>query len=762
MKKLKLGFLTVLGDEGNHSQMMSGVFEAAEKYNANVIRFAVRGFSDDYTKANDELNNIFKVIEAQKLDGLMFLGWMPGVVGPFFEDFLKRFSYMPVVSLGASQTAVPAINADSKLKIVEMLEHLIQAHSCRNIVFVPPIYPDNRHNMYIEVMQKYGIYNEDLTINETDLKDVPFLERMKRVTAILFDERKVRVDAFYVLFDTDAQCLYADLKSRGLGIPGDIAVVSNEDSEFAHYSLPPVTVVTFPWREVGYHGCLKTIQIIRGEPFERSTGIPGKFIIRNSCGCRSNSVKLSKIEDRMKDITHADKADYRKLLRLSTQVHKAFPYTQLDISDLLFALVHDLMENTTTLFFKEFEDQLQRIINRSPYRSNLDEIEEFLYYLRNLVRSQIEHDSSALMLLSDIILKSTVIIREKLVSIIGSENIEMRVIDRELHYFGQDLTSAFNLKKLINVMENSLHKIKIPSCYLFLSTQKSFDHFSLVLEYSDGVRSESNDREVGFGYISDEIVGKHPKLLCQLLHIEDEYLGFVVYEPFLLDARMYETLSLHISSGLKSALVLEKLSEEIALREEKEKQLTHNANYDSLTDLYNRRYFIKTLNFLLDHSTLHPDTKLRFYLVFIDFDDFKQVNDMYGHDAGDQLIIEIAKKFKNLIRSHSFQIPEELRDSSDNGMNEAIFRIGGDEFTAIVAGVSLEEMKELAEELVRTVNSPYIIDGHTICISCSIGISIYPDQSDNSDMLIKYADTAMYRAKTTKNMYYFWDNSEIV
>jgi diguanylate cyclase (GGDEF)-like protein len=93
-------------------------------------------------------------------------------------------------------------------------------------------------------------------------------------------------------------------------------------------------------------------------------------------------------------------------------------------------------------------------------------------------------------------------------------------------------------------------------------------------------------------------------------------------------------------------------------------------------------------------------------------------------------------------------------------MNEAIFRIGGDEFTAIVAGVSLEEMKELAEKLVRTVNSPYIIDGHTICISCSIGISIYPDQSDNADTLIKYADTAMYRAKTTKNMYYFWDSSE--
>lgn len=76
--------------------------------------------------------------------------------------------------------------------------------------------------------------------------------------------------------------------------------------------------------------------------------------------------------------------------------------------------------------------------------------------------------------------------------------------------------------------------------------------------------------------------------------------------------------------------------------------------------------------------------------------------------------------------------------------------------------VQFTAYKELTEKLVRTVNFSYIINGHTICISCSIGISIYPDQSDNADTLIKYADTAMYHAKTTKNMYYFWDNSKTV
>lgn len=755
MKKIKLGFLTVLGNDDNHSLMMGGVFEAAEKYNASVIRFAVRGFSYDYGKENSELNNIYHVIEAQKLDGLMFLGWMPGVVGPFFDEFLKRFSSIPVVSVGAAHSEVPSVFAASKGKIVDLLEHLILVHGYKNIAFVPPIYPDSRMSTYMEVMQKHGIFNEDLMISSSDLENVPFLERMKRVTQILLDERKMKVDAFYLLFDTDVQCLYAVLKSRGINIPGDIAVVSNEDSEFANYAIPPVTSVTFPWREIGYNGCHKLIQIIRREDNQGSLGIPGKFLVRSSCGCRSSSVRLTGIENREDYVPFSGKTNYRRILLFSKQLFDAFPYTQLDIEALLLSLVQDFEESTASCFFTEFEGQLQKIVSKYPYRSIIDEIEDFLYYLRNKVISYIYQDSAAMILMGDIILKSMVVLRENILSIIGSETVEMKAVDHELHYLGQDLSSTSSLEKLTDVLANNLHKIRIPSCYVFMTENDSFDQFSVILEYSDGRREINPDKNVIPGYISDGIIEKHPALLCQLLHVEDEYFGFVVFEPCLPDARIYETLTLHISSGLKSALLLEKLSQEIALRKEKETQLIHNANYDSLTDLYNRRYFIRTLNFMLERDALKPGDERRFFLVFIDFDDFKQVNDRYGHDTGDQLIIEISKKFKNLIRRYSCHIPEELLDTSDNPLSEAIFRIGGDEFTAIVSGISKEKMCGLAAELVKTVNSPYIIEGNKICISCSIGISVYPDQSRNADELIKCADTAMYRAKTTKNMYYF-------
>lgn len=759
MKKLKLGFLTVLGNEENHSEKMGGVFEAAADNNAGVIRFAARVHYEDYNMFNKELDNLYNVIDAQKLDGLMFLGWMPGIVGAFFDDFLKRFSYMPVVSLGAKYDNVPNVYADPEKSLTHLMNHLIEVHGYKKIVFVPPCYPDIRMDIYTRIMKEHGFFQEDLLISYDDLKDIPLQDRMKRVLSILFDERKVDADAIFVMFDTDAQTIFQKLHSRGINVPADIAIVSNEDSEFANYSLPPLTVVTFPWRDVGYYGCQKIIRIIRNEKPENTTGLSGKLIIRNSCGCLSNSVTLSKIEDRQEIATSTGAADYKNMLHFSDQIQKAFPSSQLNTKKLLCSLIEDFEGQTTTRFFEEFEKQLQDTVNRSPYRDSIDEIEEIIFFLRNLVIPYIAPRSVDVVLFDDILLKSTVIIKEKFVSIIGYDNIEMNAINQELHYLSQDLSGTFSAKKLASVLENNLHKLRIPSCCIYLSREKTFSEFSLLLNYSDNARTASDDTEAGTGCLSDEFVEKHPRLLCQLLHIEDEYLGFIVFEPLLFDARIYERLSLHISSSLKSAILLEKLSEEISLRKEKELQLMHNANYDSLTDLYNRRFFIRTIHYILDRAVRFPEKKLRFYLVFIDFDDFKQVNDNFGHDVGDLLIIEISKKFKNLIRRYSYHIPEEIIDDSENGMSEAIFRLGGDEFTAIVAGISMEEMKDLASELINTVKSPYLIEGHEIRISCSLGISIYPDHSDNADQLIKYADMAMYHAKMTKDMCCFYENS---
>lgn len=762
MRRLKLGFLTVHGDAENHSMMMNGVFKAAEEHNAEVIRFATKVFDEEIGKYNAELNYLYKVIEAQKLDGLMFLGWMPGLVGEFFHDFLRHFNTIPIVSLGTGYENIPNVYADSEKCIQELLEHMIKVHGYKRIVFVPPAISDVRNLLYKEVMEKYGLYNQNYIINYDDLRGITFDDRMKRVLSILIDERKVKFDAILLMYDTDAQNLMKELKLRGINVPNDLAIASYEDTEFSNYSIPPLTTITYPWREVGYQGCEKIIKLINHEPVEHSTPISSKLIIRNSCGCSSNLIKLSKIDSRLPENLFTFKFEYKQISNFIEDINRAFPYTLLKVDKLLYALVNDLEEAKSTAFIMEFEHQLQEILKTYPYIEIIDEIERTIYYIRSLIISNVSMDSRILVLFEDIILKVQVIIKEKAITILGLNQLHIKKADQELHKVSQELINTFTVKELLDVLEKSLVTLGIPSCYVYRFTDYTLDHCRMIFGFENSKRLTIDDSLIMNDlHIADGIVEKHKKLLCELLYVNNDFLGFIVFEPSLTDERIYHTLSMHISSALNGALLLENLTQEITLRKEKEAQLLYIANYDSLTGLFNRRYFYHTVNHIMEWQGRCESNKQQFFLLFIDVDNFKQVNDSAGHDFGDALLKETANRLHKALDRYVYHIPDELLEANKNCRTEAIFRLGGDEFTAIVTGLTAQEMEKLAEETVNTVKAPFHISDQLIMVTCSVGISVYPEDSDRMEMIIKYADRAMYHAKGRKDSYCFYNAEEM-
>lgn len=758
MSAMRIGFLTVLGDEDNHSQMMSGVFERAEKSGASVIRFAVRENSGNYSETSEELDKMCQVIAMQHLDGLLFLGWMPGLIGPFFAPFLERFKDLPKVCLGVRTDLVENVYADSENQIEELIEHLILDHGRKNIVYVPPAYPDGRIKRYIKAMKSHGIYREELLIDAALLEGVPMDRRMAKVASILFDERKLEVDAFYVTFDSDAQGLYAELKRRNLSVPAKVSVVSNEDSEFARFSFPPMTVVTFPWREVGYAGCQKLVQMIEGTPYVFSSGVPGKVIIRGSCGCRSDSEKFAGIESHRLGRAE-NEGDYAGIGSITESMRALYPSSPLRIEALLEALVCDFTYDSALSFLKEFEDQVSEIIAKYPMRSSVDETEDFLYSLRSHLLPLLWGRTRDIVRLDDILLKCLVVVRENFVAINAHENIEVRKIDRRVHYLGQELTGAFSLSNLARILERSLPEIQIRSGYIFLAEDGSFDKLRLLVACSEERPCQIEDEVYPLYDLIGTLLRAHKRLLCQFLRIDNTFMGLAIFEPSVLDARIYETLTLHLSSAVRGALLHESLNREMALRREKEKLLLHGANYDTLTDVYNRRSFERTLRIFTTPGDEHPS--LPFYLVYVDFDDFKKVNDTYGHDVGDLLIIEISKRFRQTVRPYSCVLPQEVRGEDDSADSEAVFRLGGDEFTALVCGISDENMRMLAARLIQIVRSPYQINGDELQISCSIGVSRFPDDANSPEQLVKLADTAMYCAKESKDMYVFYGDMPI-
>jgi diguanylate cyclase (GGDEF)-like protein len=166
--------------------------------------------------------------------------------------------------------------------------------------------------------------------------------------------------------------------------------------------------------------------------------------------------------------------------------------------------------------------------------------------------------------------------------------------------------------------------------------------------------------------------------------------------------------------------------------------LSYLANYDNLTGLANRLLFRERL----DRALIRADrNKTLVALFIIDLDRFKIINDTLGHDAGDQLLVMVAKRLEHCTRE-----------------GDTIARLGGDEFTIIMEDVkSFEDAVKIADKILSSMKSPFDLSSHEIFVSPSIGISMYPLDDIEAGHLLKNADSAMYRAKGSgRNCYRFY------
>ena len=163
-------------------------------------------------------------------------------------------------------------------------------------------------------------------------------------------------------------------------------------------------------------------------------------------------------------------------------------------------------------------------------------------------------------------------------------------------------------------------------------------------------------------------------------------------------------------------------------RKRAQERLTYLAQYDQLTGLVNRTLFRDRLVHAMARSK-RKDQPVG--IMLLDLDRFKMVNDTCGHDIGDQLLKSVADRLKNCVREV-----------------DTIARMGGDEFTAILEGISGEQdVAVVARRIVESITEPFILGQGSVSIGVSIGITLYPLDDQNVDGLLKHADAAMYRAK---------------
>lgn len=177
--------------------------------------------------------------------------------------------------------------------------------------------------------------------------------------------------------------------------------------------------------------------------------------------------------------------------------------------------------------------------------------------------------------------------------------------------------------------------------------------------------------------------------------------------------------------------------EDITQRKEYEKHIQRLAHFDPLTELPNRTLLRDRIDHVISSAQRNNKS---FAILFCDLDGFKNVNDALGHNIGDKLLTEVARRLRAATRKQ-----------------DTVSRQGGDEFIVLLPDTDPEGAAKVADKILSTINMPYNLDGYEMTTTTSIGIAIYPDNGDDFDTLAKNADIAMYRAKHLgRNNYYFF------
>ncbi len=305
-----------------------------------------------------------------------------------------------------------------------------------------------------------------------------------------------------------------------------------------------------------------------------------------------------------------------------------------------------------------------------------------------------------------------------------------------------------HLASLANLAGSVLqvHALAQRSSHAYVQVESQLQHQAQILDHihesvltmdmSGFIISWNKGAERLFGYSSVEAVGRN---ILFLYDDEDESFDdtFLEQGGRLMEVRrkkksgevFWASLSLSPLHDINDrAIGLIAYLTDITERKMAEERIHHLAYYDALTNLPNRSLLTKLVDQAL---TVAQRSKLHGCVLFIDLNRFKLINDTLGRKIGDELLCEVARRFRAVLRDQ-----------------DLVARLGGDEFAVGLFDIGQHfEASMVAQKLLGTLNAPILIDGHDLRVGGSIGISVYPQDGGDAETLLRLADIAMYRAK---------------
>jgi diguanylate cyclase (GGDEF)-like protein len=641
-------------------------------------------------------------------------------------EFVARFDSVPRVCLGVALAGVTTMLMDNETGMFTAVKHLVETHRFRRIAFVAG--PEGSE----EAQARFRGYQRALAEGKLEI-DPRYVvvgnftrDSGARAVATLFGERGLgpsQMDAIVCADDLMALGALDELDRRGVNVPRQIALTGFDDTEFARYARVPLTTVRQPIDEQVRHAVAVLAAAVHGaESGQQVLTFETEFVQRRSCGCsmrHRESVPSFDSVGEGKELGASLRARRATLIRdIDHASHGGFEFIPEKWEDRLFdSFLLQLNDPSQESFLDCVETICYELLRRG---SEVGAAQDVLVVFRRHVLA-CASDPTTRVRIEDL-LQEALLTASDLAAIAQSRR-RSALMDRStmLAETTAALLAAPDVTTLAETAANHLPGLGIRAgvIALFSEPGKVSETLDAALIFTEQGRQHAPIRyRSKLLAPADFLDGR--SVIVEPLGFRGECLGFALFEYGASDSMVYEDLRLVLGAALKGAQLIRAV-------EDARKEVEALAVTDALTGLYNRRHLVRRLESEFARARRHMRS---LSLIIVDLDGFKQVNDQFGHDAGDRVLLRVSERLRRGLREF-----------------DTVARYGGDEFVILLPETDGTQARAAAERIRQSViGEPVDKQGE---VGATFGVATFDPTMMNYDQeeLLRRADRALLMGK---------------
>ena len=721
----RLGLLADSYDYEFQTRVLVAAERAAREHSLDFIAVSGGVLGVDM---RDPKRFVYDFIGADCVDALLICTHTIGHHSTLAElnEFVSRFAAVPRVCLGVALTGVTTLLMDNEAGMHSVVKHLVEIHRLRKIAFVAG--PDGSE----EAQARYRGYMRALAEGKLAL-DRRYVvtgnftrDSGARAVATLLSERGLQAgdfDAIVCADDLMALGALDELDRRGVNVPRQVALTGFDDTEFARYARVPLTTVRQPIDEQVRHAVSVLARAVRGvDHGPQVVTFETEFVKRRSCGCsvhHRETVPFVVSSGEGKELGAALRSRRPALIKdLAHAAHGGFEFIVEGWEDRLFnSFLLQLNDPSQESFLDCVETICYELLRRG---SEVGSVQDVLVVFRRHVMA-CANDPDVRVRIEDL-LHEALLSASDLAAIAQSRR-RSALIDRTtvLAETTAALLAAPDVSTLAETAANHLPSLGIRAGVISLFTQpgKVSEELDTAMIFTEDIRQPVPVRyRTKLLAPADFLDGR--SVIVEPLGFRGECLGLALLNYGATDSMVYEDLRLVLGAAIKGAQLIRAV-------EDARREVEALAVTDPLTGLYNRRHLIRRLESEFARARRHVRS---LSLVVVDLDGFKQVNDQFGHDAGDRVLLRVADRLRRSLREF-----------------DTVARYGGDEFVILLPETDGLQARAAAERIRQSViGEPVDNQGE---VGATFGVATFDPATMNFDQeeLLRRADRALLMGK---------------